>query len=129
MLPTATNAAQGCGGRDQRGHVQVRHVVQTTTSNPDTHQLTSVLLGVAADSGVSPRVAIHADNGGSPAASAVTNGTLTAPASVSDVLGAPERAEFTASPAISLAGGTRYWVVRRRRLRIRQAERQHDCRR
>ena len=82
-----------------------------TTSNPDTHQLTSVLLGVAADSGVSPRVAIHADNGGSPAASAVTNGTLTAPASVSDVLGAPERAEFTASPAISLAGGTRYWVV------------------
>ena len=83
----------------------------TTTSNPATHQLTSVLLGVAADSGVSPRVAIHADNGGSPAASAVTNDALTAPTDVSRVLGAPERAEFTASTAISLAGGTRYWVV------------------
>ena len=84
----------------------------TTTSVPATHQLTSVLLGVAAEAGVSPRVAIHADaSGGRPAASAVTNGTLTAPADVSRVLGAPERAEFTASPAISLAGGTRYWVV------------------
>ena len=84
----------------------------TTTSNPDTHQLTSVLLGVAAEAGVSPRVAIHADaSGGQPAASALTNGTLTAPADVSRVLGAPDRAEFTASPAISLAGGTRYWVV------------------
>ena len=41
----------------------------------------------------------------------MTNGTLTAPADVSRVLGAPERAEFTASTAISLAGGTRYWVV------------------
>ena len=83
----------------------------TTASVPATHQLTSVLLGVAAEAGVSPRVAIHADASGSPAASAVTNGTLTAPADVSRVLGAPERAEFTASPAISLAGGTRYWVV------------------
>ena len=84
----------------------------TTASVPDTHQLTSVLLGVAAEAGVSPRVAIHADaSGGRPAASALTNGTLTAPADVSRVLGAPERAEFTASPAISLAGGTRYWVV------------------
>ena len=36
----------------------------TTASNPDTHQLTSVLLGVAAEAGVSPRVAIHADNSG-----------------------------------------------------------------
>ena len=84
----------------------------TTASVPATHQLTSVLLGVAAEAGVSPRVAIHADaSGGRPAASALTNGTLTAPADVSRVLGAPERAEFTASPAISLAGGTRYWVV------------------
>ena len=84
----------------------------TTASNPDTHQLTSVLLGVAAEAGVSPRVAIHADaSGGQPAASALTNGTLTAPADVSRVLGAPDRAEFTASTAISLAGGTRYWVV------------------
>ena len=84
----------------------------TTASNPATHQLTSVLLSVAAEAGVSPRVAIHADaSGGRPAASALTNGTLTAPADVSRVLGAPERAEFTASPAISLAGGTRYWVV------------------
>ena len=85
----------------------------TTALVPDTHELTSVLLGVAAEAGVSPRVAIHADNGGSPAESAVTNGTLTAPApsDVSRVLGAPERAEFTASSAISLAGGTRYWVV------------------
>ena len=84
----------------------------TTASNPDTHQLTSVLLGVAAEAGVSPRVAIHADaSGGRPAASAVANGTLTAPADVSRVLGAPDRAEFTTSPAISLAGGTTYWVV------------------
>ena len=84
----------------------------TTTSVPATHQLTSVLLGVAAEAGVSPRVAIHADaSGGQPAASALTNGTLTAPADVSRVLGAPDRAEFTASPAISLAGSTRYWVV------------------
>ena len=83
----------------------------TTASNPDTHELTSVLLGVAAAAGVSPRVAIHADAGGSPATSALTNGTLTAPADVSRVLGAPDRAEFTASPAISLAGRTRYWVV------------------
>ena len=84
----------------------------TTASVPATHQLTSVLLGVAAEAGVSPRVAIHADaSGGRPAASAVTNGTLTAPADVSRVLGAPDRAVFTASPAISLAGSTRYWVV------------------
>ena len=83
----------------------------TTALVPDTHQLTSVLLSVAAEAGVSPRVAIHADNSGSPAASAVANGTLTAPADVSRVLGAPDRAVFTASPAISLAGDTRYWVV------------------
>ena len=55
----------------------------TTASVPDTYQLTSVLLGVAAEAGVSPRVAIHADaSGGRPAASALTNGTLTAPAAV-----------------------------------------------
>ena len=83
----------------------------TTRVAPDTNQLTSVLLGVAAESGVSPRVAIHADNSGSPAASTVTNGTLTAPADVSRVLDAPDRAEFTASTAISLAGNTTYWVV------------------
>ena len=84
----------------------------TTAPVPATHQLTSVLLGVAAEAGVSPRVAIHADaSGGRPAASALTNGTLMAPADVSRVLGAPERAEFTASTAISLAGSTRYWVV------------------
>ena len=84
----------------------------TTAPVPATHQLTSVLLGVAAEAGVSPRVAIHADaSGGRPAASALTNGMLMAPADVSRVLGAPERAEFTASTAISLAGSTRYWVV------------------
>ena len=84
----------------------------TTAPVPATHQLTSVLLGVAAEAGVSPRVAIHADaSGGRPAASALTNGTLMAPADVSRVLGAPERAEFTASTAISLTGSTRYWVV------------------
>ena len=41
----------------------------------------------------------------------MTNGMLTAPADVSRVLGTPDRAEFTASTAISLAGNTRYWVV------------------
>ena len=83
----------------------------TTSGAANTHQLTSVLLGVAAESGVSPRVAIHADKRGSPAPSAVTNGTLAAPANVSRVLGAPDRAEFTASTAISLAANTTYWVV------------------
>ena len=83
----------------------------TTLNGPATSQLTSVLLGVAAEAGVTPRVAIHADNGGSPAASPLTNGTLTAPADVSRILGAPGRAEFTASTPISLAGNTRYWVV------------------
>ena len=83
----------------------------TTSRAANTHQLTSVLLSVAAESGVSPRVAIHADKRGSPAPSAVTNGTLAAPANVSRVLGAPDRAEFTASTAISLAESTRYWVV------------------
>ena len=37
----------------------------TTTS---TYQLTSVLLSVAAESGTTPRVAIHADSNGNPAA-------------------------------------------------------------
>ena len=83
----------------------------TTSGAANTHQLTSVLLSVAAESGVSPRVAIHADKRGSPAPSAVTNGTLAALANVSRVLGAPDRAEFTASTAISLAANTTYWVV------------------
>ena len=102
---------QGCGGRDQLVHVPVRHVVhhglQPRHSPAD--------LGVAGRGGRSRRLAARRDprgrQRGSPAASAVTNGTLTAPADVSRVLGAPDRAEFTASTAISLAGSTRYWVV------------------
>ena len=73
--------------------------------------LTSVSLGVAAETGVSPRVAIHADSGGSPAGDPVANGTLTAPVQISRDLGAPERAEFTASAPITLATNRTYWVV------------------
>ena len=82
-----------------------------TAIAPSAPQLTSVVLSVAAESGVTPRVAIHADSSGSPAASAMTNGTLTAPTDLSRVLGAPGRAEFTTSAAISLAANTIYWVV------------------
>ena len=82
-----------------------------TSHVPSAAELTSVVLSVAAESGVTPRVAIHADSSGSPAASAVTNGTLTAPTDLSRVLGAPGRAEFTTSAAISLAANTIYWVV------------------
>ena len=82
-----------------------------TSFAPSASELTSVVLSVAAESGVTPRVAIHADSSGSPAASAVTNGTLTAPTDLSRVLGAPGRAEFTTSTAISLAANTVYWVV------------------
>ena len=82
-----------------------------TSFAPSAPELTSVVLSVAAESGVTPRVAIHADSSGSPAASAVPNGTLTAPTDLSRVLGAPGRAEFTTSAAISLAANTIYWVV------------------
>ncbi len=75
------------------------------------YELTAVSLGVAAEAGVSPRVAIHADDSGSPADSALTNGTLTAPDRVSRDLDAPEKAEFTASAPITLATNTTYWVV------------------
>ena len=101
----------------------------TTTFNPDTHELTSVLLSVAADSGVSPRVAIHADNSGSPAASAVTNGTLTAPASVTGVLGAPGRGRVHREHRGLPRCGYHVLGRSRRRLRNRQPERQHDCKR
>ena len=79
--------------------------------SPTTWELTSVLLSVAAEPGVSPRVAIHADAGGLPAATPLTNGTLTAPANISTVLAKPGRAEFTASSALTLANNTRYWVI------------------
>ena len=102
----------------------------TTASVPATHQLTSVLLGVAAEAGVSPRVAIHADaSGGRPAASALTNGTLTAPADVSRVLGAPRPGRVHREPGDISCWEHQVLGRSRRRLRIRQSERQHDCKR
>ena len=84
--------------------------------NPDgdTLDITSVVLSVAAESGTTPRVAIHATTGsapGSPASNPVTNGTLTAPAGISTDLDAPDRAVFRASPALTLRHGLWYWLV------------------
>ena len=75
------------------------------------YQLSSVLLSLSAESGTTPRVAIHADSNGSPAASPVANGTLTKPSVISADLAKPGRATFTASTAITLASDTTYWVV------------------
>ena len=55
--------------------VEANPIVSTSS----TYQLTSVLLSVAAESDTVPRVAIHADSNGTPAASPLSNGTLTAP--------------------------------------------------
>ena len=74
-------------------------------------ELASVVLGVAAESGTVPRVAIHLDSSGSPAAAAVTGGTLSAPSSVSADLDAPGRAVFTAADPVGLDASTTYWVV------------------
>ena len=74
-------------------------------------ELTSVVLGVAAESGATPRVAIHADSSGSPAAAAVTGGTLNTPTIVSTDLDLPGRAVFSAASAISLDASEKYWVV------------------
>ena len=74
-------------------------------------ELTSVLLNVAAETGVTPRVAIHADASGSPAASPLTGGTLTAPSEISRALDSPARAMFTASSPITVDLDTTYWVV------------------
>ena len=65
--------------------------------------ITSVILGVAAESGATPRVAIHEDSSGSPAASAVTGGTLNTPTIGSTDLDLPDRAVFSATSAINRA--------------------------
>ena len=75
------------------------------------YQMTSVLLGVAAEAGVTPRVAIHADNNRGDPGARLPNGTLNAPADISRDLSAPGRAEFTATAPITLSKDTRYWVV------------------
>ena len=80
-------------------------------TNPSTYQLTSVLLSVAAESGTVPRVAIHADSSGSPAATPLAGGTLTTPSGIATDLARPGRAEFTVSPALTLTANTTYWVV------------------
>ena len=72
--------------------------------------VTSVVLSVAAEEGVTPRVAIHADDNGAPAASPLADGTLISP-SVSRDLGVPARAEFTARTPLILNLRTTYWVV------------------
>ena len=83
----------------------------STGTLPSSPVVTSVLLSVAADSGVTPRVAIHSNSSGSPSASPITNGTLTAPTEISTALNAPDRAEFTADNPITLSASTTYWVV------------------
>ena len=80
-------------------------------TNVDSYEMTSVTLSVAAAAGISPRVSIHADDGGRPSASPIPNGTLTSPSTLSQDLRAPVRAEFAASPALNLSKGTKYWVV------------------
>ncbi len=74
-------------------------------------EITSVILGVAAESGATPRVAIHEDNSGSPAAAAVTGGTLNSPTIGSTDLDLPGRAVFTLDSAINLGASKTYWVV------------------
>ena len=98
-----------------------------TAAAPSAHELTSVVLSVAAESGVTPPVAIHADSSGSPAASAVTNGTLTAPTDLSRVLGAPGRAGVHHQHCDLSRWEHRLLGRSRRRLRVRQAERRHNC--
>ena len=83
----------------------------TTGGHSGGLELTSVVLGVAAESGATPRVAIHADNSGSPAAAAVTGGTLISPTIASADLDLPGRAVFSAASAISLDASEKYWVV------------------
>ena len=83
----------------------------TTGAHSGGLELTSVVLGVAAESGATPRVAIHADSSGSPAATAVTGGTLNAPTIGSTDLDLPGRAVFSATSAISLDASEKYWVV------------------
>ena len=75
------------------------------------YSLGSVVLSVAAASGTVPRVRIHADNSGEPAASPITNGTLSVPSGIATDLSAPDRAVFTANTAPTLAKSTTYWVV------------------
>ena len=94
--------------------------------NITTYQLSSVLLSVAAESGTVPRVAIHADSSGSPAANPLTGGTLTTPSGIATDLANPARAEFTASPALTLNRNTTYWVVVDAKFRDGKAEREHD---
>ena len=83
----------------------------TTGGHSGGLELTSVVLGVAAESGATPRVAIHADNSGSPAAAAVTGGTLISPTIATTDLDLPGRAVFSAASAISLDASEKYWVV------------------
>ena len=80
-------------------------------SGAPSFELTSALLSVAAESGVTPRVRVHPDNNGSPAASPLPNGTLTTPANLSSDLAAPGRAVFTAGTPVTLTAGRTYWVV------------------
>ena len=80
------------------------------TSDISSFALTSVILSVAAESPSTLRVRIHADSNGRPG-TALTNGTLTAPAQISATLSAPSRAEFTTNTPIALSVDTTYWVV------------------
>ena len=61
----------GSPGPDRCVHLEVRHVLRLADpvgfgQLPRKYALTSVLLSVAAETGVTPRVAIHADNNGRP---------------------------------------------------------------
>ena len=111
LQPRADPVETGSSATRYAMSFRVRAADFLYSSGASSFELTSVLLSVAAESGVTPRVRVHADNNGSPAASALANGTLTAPADIARNLSAPGRAEFTASTAITLNLNTTYWVV------------------
>lgn len=71
--------------------------------------LSSVVVSVAAESGGTVGVAIHADCGGSPAGSPIS--TLSRPSGIPTDLDAPDRAVFSKNRPLELHGGDTYWVV------------------
>ena len=102
----------------------------TTTSVPATHQLTSVLLGVAAEAGVSPRVAIHADASGGGAGGECFDERYADGAGRRFPRSRRARAgRVHREPCDISCWGHQVLGRSRRRIRNRQSERQHDCKR
>ena len=101
----------------------------TTALVPDTHLLTSVLLGVAAEAGVSPRVAIHADASGSPAATRCDERHADGAGKRFPRSRRARAGRVHREPCDISCWGYHVLGRSRRRLRTRQSERQHDCKR